>query len=36
LKAFVYKPLSADLPELKKKVRLAFSDLPESMVVRAV
>jgi hypothetical protein len=36
LKEFVYKPLPADLPELKEKVRLPFSDLPKSMVARAV
>jgi hypothetical protein len=32
----VYKPLQAKLPALKEKVRLAFSDLPESIVARAV
>ena len=36
LKELVYKPLPANLPALKEKVRLAFSDLPESMVARAV
>ena len=36
LKELVYKPLPANLPELKEKVRLAFRDLPESMVARAV
>ena len=36
LKELVYKPLPANIPALKEKVRLAFSDLPESMVARAV
>ena len=36
LKELVYKPLPANLPALKEKVRLAFSDLPDSMVARAV
>jgi hypothetical protein len=31
----LYKPLPANHPETKKKVRLAFSDLPESMSARA-
>ena len=35
-KELVYKPLPANLPELKEKVRLAYRDLPESMVARAV
>ena len=36
LKELVYNPLPANLLALKEKVWLAFSDLPESMVARAV
>jgi hypothetical protein len=35
-KELVYKPLPANLPELKEKVRLTYRILPESMVARAV
>jgi hypothetical protein len=34
LKELVDKPWPANLSEMKEKVKLAFSDLPESIVVR--
>ena len=36
LKELVYKPLPANLTQLKENIRAAFRDLPESMVARSV
>jgi hypothetical protein len=36
LKELVYKPMPANFPDLKERVRWAFRELTESMVAMAV